>query len=137
NGKEWRGLSRGRGGPKPPVFQGGGVKVGSADQIYWRVSFFPTYQDDRPYEAHAALLAKRLTPDIKKGEKRGRGFDHGFDVIALDENSLTPQEDKVSGEVSLAALEKAQASRLAIAIWVTLRGRLEPLQATGGWLPKP
>ncbi len=137
NGKEWRDWSRLKDGPKPAASQPGVLTVSSADRIHWRVSFAPTNRSDHRYEAHAALLASGLTSDIKAGENRGRRLNHDFVVLALAESSLTTEADKATGELSLAAAKKGQASQLAIAVWVTSQGHLEPLQAAGGWLPKP
>ena len=58
-------------------------------------------------------------------------------MLSLITRPLTSQTNGFQGTFVIDADPKGITGRLALAIWVTSSGRLEPLQATGGWLPQP
>jgi len=132
NSKEWRTWSRSKSIPSSTV-KPGVLKVTSADLKNWDVSFTPSTPSDESYEAHAALLASGLTSDVKAGENKGRRLEHDFIVISLNGCLLKPDGNNVQGRFELRLANKEPAR--ALAVWVTHPGRLETLQATGGWLP--
>ena len=113
----------------------GVLKVTSADLNIWHVSFTPSTPSNDSYEAHAALLASGLTSDVKAGENKGRRLEHDFVVISLNGCLLKPDGNNVQGRFELKLTNKEPARAGAFAVWVTHPGRLETLQATGGWLP--
>jgi hypothetical protein len=134
NGREWRSWSRQKEGPPVSGLKTGMLKVSSTDQVHWKVSFSPA-AGASGYEAHAALLANGLTSDVKAGENQGRGLNHDFVVIALTANSLSKEGEHLVGELKFDRRDKTASKRLAIAVWVTRAGNLDPVQAVGGWLP--
>ena len=134
NGREWRVWSRQKDGPSASGTKSGVLRVSSADQQRWLVSFSPAGPGERDYEVHAALLGNDLISDVKAGENRGRRLNHDFVVVAVTTCSLKSDGDKVGGEFTFDLSKEGKAKHLALAVWVTTLGRLDPLQAVGGWL---
>jgi hypothetical protein len=84
---------------------------------------------------HVALLGGGLLSRITAGENRGSTLAHDFVVLGLADHGLeSPAGATGEAEFPLPAPAVPGARRLAIAAWVTHRGDLVPLQATGGWL---
>jgi len=137
NGKEWRDWSGRRDGPKSAGVKAGVLTVSSSDTNRWQVSFAPANVGGVSYEVHAALLAGGLNSDVKAGENRGRLLSHDFVVLTFVKVSLVRSGDVAQGEFVLNKRRNAAESDLALAAWITPAGRLEPLQATGGWLARP
>src|SRR3989442_1158584 len=133
DGKEWRDWSGRKDGPKSGVAKVGVLTVSSADMNRWHVSFAPANTAGADYEVHAALLAGGLSSNVKAGENRGRLLRHDFAVLALVKAALVRSGDVAQGEFVLDKQPNAVESDLALAVWITRAGRLEPLQATGGW----
>jgi len=73
--------------------------------------------------------------EVKAGENRGRRLNHDFAVRELIDKPMTDDGDASQCEFVLSSHRKLETGRLAIAVWVTRSGRLDPLQAAGGWLP--
>ena len=134
NGREWRDWSARKDGPKPAGAKTGVLTVSSSGTNRWRVSFAPANKDGADYEVHAALLAGGLSSDVKAGENRGRLLSHDFVVLTFAKAALIRSGYVVQGEFVLNNQRNAAESDLALAVWITPAGRLEPLQATGGWL---
>jgi len=137
NGKEWRDWSGRKDGPKPGGAKAGLLTVSSSDTNRWQVSFAPVNTTDADYEIHAALLAGRLSSDVKAGENRGHRLSHDFVVLTFVKTSLVRSGDIAQGEFVLNQGRNGAESDLALAVWITPAGRLEPLQVTGGWLARP
>ena len=134
NGKEWRAWSRSRSIPTSTA-KTGILKVTSADLKNWDVTFSPTASSGETYEAHAALLASGLTSDVKAGENNGRRLEHDFVVTRLKPCLLRADGNQAQGRIELELTKGEPAKSSALAVWITHSGKLEPLQATGGWLP--
>ncbi len=135
NGKEWGDWPRPKDRPPSSGAEAGTLKVISADRKNWQVRFTPAGRNGGWYAAHAALLASDLTSDVSAGENRGRHLRHDFVVTALKEGPLKFDQGLLWGQIALDGTAKGQGGRLALAVWVTRSGSLEPLQAAGGWLP--
>lgn len=82
------------------------------------------------YEAYAAVLGTGILSDIRAGENRGRKLRHDFIVLSLQ----TARLKDGSAELKLSRSTEPGIERQAVAFWITRRGKLTPLQATGGWL---
>jgi hypothetical protein len=134
NGKEWQAWSRSKSIPASTA-KPGILKVNSADLRNWDATFIPNASSGETYEAHAALLASGLTSDVKAGENKGRRLEHDFIVTRLKSSLLSSDGNKAQGSFELTLPEGELAKSSALAVWVTRSGSLEPLQATGGWLP--
>ena len=134
NGKEWRAWSRSKNVPASTA-KVGILKVTSSDLKNWDITFTPTAPSGQTYEAHAALLASGLTSDVKAGENKGRRLEHDFIVISLNGCRLKPDGNNIWGRFEFGPANVTPPGAGALAVWITHRGELEVLQATGGWLP--
>jgi hypothetical protein len=134
NGKEWRAWSRSRSIPTSTT-KPGILKITSANLKNWAVTFTPTTASGETYEAHAALLVSSLTSDVKAGENKGLRLEHDFIVTGLKLSLLSSDGNTAQASSEMTLPEGEQAKSSALAVWVTRSGSLEPLQATGGWLP--
>lgn len=88
-----------------------------------------------PCRAHLALLGFGLSSRVTAGENQGETLRHEFAALGLSE---APMEEQAGVMVALLRLPDPAvpgAARRAAAIWVSRTGDLEPLQATGGWIP--
>jgi len=134
DGHEWRDWAARKEVPATPAATPGVLKVASADAIRWRVDFIPASQTKTAYSIHGALLASGIQSDVKAGENRGQHLTHDFVVLTTTAEALTNNEDVFQGEFMLNRKSRQKSGRLALAVWLTLKGKAEPLQATGGWL---
>jgi len=133
NGREWPDW-RNKAVPTGGEVQSGSLTASSSDTNHWVVSFTPVAASGMEYQVHAALLAGGLNSDVRAGENRGRRLTHEFVAIKLVNAQMVRRGDSFTGEVTFDPLPNAADSRLAIAVWVTGAGQLQPLQAAGGWL---
>ena len=89
-----------------------------------------SYDATGDYEVHAAMLGGGITSPVRAGENEGRTLRHDFVALVLTTARL-----KAGGaELNLPKPAVAGVTRHALAVWITRRGELTPLQATGGWL---
>ena len=79
------------------------------------------------YELHAAILGGGILSPVKAGENRGETLAHEFVVLRIADGDL-------ASPLPLPVPEIAGVRRHALAVWITRRGGLAPVQATGGWL---
>lgn len=135
NGKEWRDWRLARSEWRKPSPKPGVLTATSVDLQQWMIAFTPTDPADR-VEVNAALLWSGVRSDVKAGENRGRRLAHEFVVAAHASAPLLRQGNAFHGNVMLRPHRAVPAdATLALAVWVTRAGRLEPIQAAGGWLP--
>jgi hypothetical protein len=125
DGAEWRQTS---GQPPPPASEekAGRLSVVSAGSGAWRVTFAPAGD----YEVHVVLLGGGMASRVYAGENEGRTLRHEFVALVLKSAPLTAG----AAELSLPEATDKGITRRALAVWVTRRGEVAPLQATGGWL---
>ena len=107
------------------------AKAGSLSAVYGadgtcRVTFAGVGD----YEVHAALLGGGITSRVRAGENRGRMLHHDFVALALK----TARLERGSAELKLPIPSDDGIARHALAIWITPKNELSPVQATGGWL---
>ncbi len=95
-------------------------------------AFKPATKAGRRYEIHLARLGFALGANVTAGENSGRKLVHDFVVLGLTNEGMKEgiKELVLPGESS----KQVAGSRSAIAAWVTQSGRIEPIQAVGGWL---
>jgi hypothetical protein len=79
------------------------------------------------FEVHIAVLGAGIVSKVTAGENRGETLKHDFIVLSLTKG-------KPGYVLPLVVPEVAGVPRHALAAWVTKRGSLIPVQATGGWL---
>jgi hypothetical protein len=137
NGKEWRNGSSSKNVPEKPTAKVGILSVIFTNASLWQIRFTPTSHDPKIYEAHAVWLASDVTSDVTAGENQGKRLKHDFAALSFAELLMKPQGDGFECKLHSAMPTKNSESRLALAVWITEMGKLEPIQATGGWLPKP
>jgi hypothetical protein len=91
------------------------------------------------HSVHLAVLGGGISSRVTDGENKGKTLPHEFVVLGLADrdllrNSGSPDETATLGLPKPIA---ADAVRHAVAAWVTKKGDLVPIQATGGWLARP
>lgn len=84
------------------------------------------------YEIHVARLGFALGADVTAGENSGRKLMHDFVVLALSNEGLKAGAKEM--RLPSPSITAAVNSRSALAAWVTQTGKIEPIQAVGGWL---
>lgn len=126
DGQEWRT----RGVPAVAKGEGPGTLTVSYDGGTLTAEFSPAGKAGgrvEDYEVHATVLGAGIVSKVTSGENRGETLKHDFIALALAHG--TPGR-----ALPLAVPEVAGVPRHALAVWVTKRGSLTPVQATGGWL---
>lgn len=109
--------------PAPP-----GKLTTSYDGTTLHAEFSPTTpRKGDKFEIHAAILGGGITSHVTAGENRGETLHHEFIALALAQAPL-------GRDLPLVVPKISGVPRHALAVWVTRRGELVPLQATGGWL---
>lgn len=133
NGREWRGWFSGKSLPDG-VMDAGTLEVRVEDN---RVLARYASLEGEPAKLslEVALLGFDLTTPVRAGENRGRSLTHQFSVLAHDRAQATRSGADSEWSVEIPQTRVAS-DRVALAVWVTEAGRLEPLQAAGGWLPQ-
>lgn len=137
NGREWHNWFAGKNGPHSSGEETGVLIVTSTDTNLWTASFAPEKPADTPFEIHAALLAGGFVSDVKAGENKGRRLNHDFVVVNLVQIGMANVHGLAKGKFLLDTPRFKPEKTLALTVWVTRSGELEPLQATGGWLVPP
>lgn len=137
DGREWRGWS-GREIPANAA-RAGILSASSADTNHWSLHFAPERVEPGDFQVHAAWLIGNVTSEVKAGENEGRTLRHDFVVVSLSTAPLQRQNDGLEGPLDFPLPTRALTGRgsVALAVWVTKAGQLEPIQATGGWLKRP
>ncbi len=82
------------------------------------------------YIAWLAPLSGKLSTAVKSGENRGRTLEHCFVALGLMNGKMNKSGSTYSATLAIPASDHTKA----IAIWVSRKNSLAPLQATGGWL---
>lgn len=136
DGAEWHP----NGSPPAPLPEKTGVLTAALfDAKTCRVEFTPKPADPKEnLEVHIAILGSGFVSKVTAGENRGETLLHEFVVLALESHPLArnAERDVHEGEFALPRGRSVDAPRSAIAVWVTRRGGLSPLQAVGGWLDR-
>jgi len=123
NGAEWRQSSS---PPARSAETASPLVVEYADDGQCRVRFAAAGD----FEISAALLGGGIVSSVGAGENAGRTLHHEFVALRLESAPLV----NGAATLNLPAAAVTGVSRRALAVWVTRRGELTPLQATGGWL---
>lgn len=139
NGVQWKpgwGTVTGPGAPT------GVLSVDVGDDGICRVSFFPgpaiRVPEDGTFDVYVAVLAGGLVSEVAGGENGGANLLHEFVVLGMSSRTLSPVEGQAIQRASIHLPHPivSEGTRRAFAAWVTLSGEIEPIQATGGWLPQ-
>ena len=111
----------------------GVVSAASEDGKSWSISFRPVAGEGGDWDAHLALLGTGISSKIDAGENGGRNLRHDFVVLAQKDAPLQKEAGGLTASLTLPASAES-VPRQAVAFWVTRRGELAAVQATGGWL---
>ncbi|MEO1079440.1 MAG: DUF1223 domain-containing protein [Pseudomonadota bacterium] len=131
-GREWRDW-RYRPGKPPVSSDASGVLSLSLSGDRVVAQFDPATTIPDQLELHIAVLGFGLMTPVKAGENRGELLRHDFVVLG---HRRAPGDGNWELELPDSPYTE-QASRLALAAWVSPRGSVQPLQAVGGWLDVP
>ena len=101
-----------------------------------RVKFLSAEKSAGSYDVHVALLGGGLSSNVTAGENEGVTLEHEFVALALLDVPMQPDGSAATAELTLSQPKTNEAARRALAVWVTRRGELAPLQATGGWVQR-
>jgi hypothetical protein len=99
-----------------------------------RVKFLHSEKSPGGYDVHVALLGGGLASNVTAGENEGETLEHEFVALSLVDARMQLDGATATADVVMAQPETKDASRRALAAWVTRRNELAPLQATGGWV---
>ncbi len=133
NGREergWSSASLSRSNEKPT----GALSVVTNDGKTFAVEFRPEKGSGTDWETHMALLGSGISTNVRAGENSGRKLAHDFVVLDLQHADLKSDSGLERARLTTGSTTESGV-RKAIAVWVTARGGLAPVQATGGWLP--
>ena len=133
DGQDWRGWLDDR-----PLRVDARAKVGalslSLDGRQVRLRFAPSHPRSERMEAHVVLLAFGIQVPVGAGENRGRTLRHDFLVVADTQGGLRAAPDGYDATLKLPAPLAFNATRYALAAWVSAANSPLPIQAAGGWL---
>jgi hypothetical protein len=128
--RDWSGAKVSR----PNEKLAGVLTVKTTDGKTFAIEFRPGGGNSPDWEAHAALLGSGISSKIGAGENSGRKLEHDFVVLDLREAAMKSEDGMLRARLTMEATGEAGV-RKAVAVWISLRDRLAPVQATGGWLP--
>ena len=124
NGREWRGWYRNHSLPISEI-KPGQLKATLKDEIL-KIHF----EHAQPMNVNIALLGFNIKTNIKNGENRGKTFTEDF--IVLDKINMFSKE--ASWVIDISSMQINSGQRYALAVWINKPDKLQPLQATGGWI---
>ena len=130
DGREWRPDQGGAAGAAAGMLRADFEPQTGALQV----EFQPAAPDGAALELDAALLGGGLVSEVRAGENSGRRLEHEFTVLATVRAPLVREAAGFHATLRLPLPAGAPAPRRALAVWITRRGELTPLQAAGGWL---
>ena len=126
DGKEWHAGALPTGTTETP-----GVLKLSVNGDRATVGFKPSTGAARRYDIHVARLGFSATANVTAGENSGRQLIHDFVILGLTNETMKSGGKELRLPSPIASTAEP---RTAIAAWVTEAGRIEPIQAVGGWL---
>lgn len=83
------------------------------------------------------MLGGGFASKVTAGENRSETLRQEFVALATAEHPLTAADGVARAEFVLPLAKITDGERRALAVWITRRGELASLQATGGWLERP
>ena len=137
DGQDWRKWYRADAPPHPSrVDDPGELELKRQSGEQWRVAFRPVQKElfAMKWTAHVALLGFDVTTDVRSGENAGKRLRHDFVVLSLRKKTMVAGGPEQFAIFHIPKAGTWRAKRYGIACWVTHGGRLEPLQAVGGYL---
>jgi hypothetical protein len=123
NGEEWRGPQS---LPPPSAKPAGVLTVDCAPDGRCRVR----YEGMGDFEVSVVRLGAGIVSSVRAGENAGRILHHEFVALGV---VTVPLVDGAA-ELTVPPAEVPGVTRQGLAVWLTRRGELTPVQAVGGWL---
>jgi hypothetical protein len=133
NGREMRNWS-GAGLAAPNGKAAGVLVAKTSDGQNFTIEFRPANGVSGNWDAHLALLGSGISSRIAAGENSGRNLKHDFVALGLRDAAMEGDAEVSRARLTIPAAVEPGA-RLAVAVWVSGRAQLAPVQAAGGWLP--
>jgi hypothetical protein len=133
NGRELRNWSSAK-FASPNEKAAGVLTAKTTDGKNFAVEFRPAQAGAGSWDAHLALLASGVSSKVDAGENRGRNLKHDFVVLGLRDALMEGEGEVKKARLTIPSSGEPGA-RLAVAVWVSARDQLAPVQANGGWLP--
>jgi hypothetical protein len=121
DGREWMGRTV----PTAATEKTGVLRLSIKNQKI-TAEFVPSNNQSADVDLHVAQLGLGLTTKIGAGENSGRNLNQDFVMLSL------AHEKAANGRAEFDFNPDSRAG--AIAAWITATGRLEPIQAVGGWI---
>lgn len=134
NGEEWSGYFNRAGLPAGELRSTGQLRI-SIDDDLATIDFSPA-TDQHGFDVHLAVLGFDLINRINQGENAGKILHHDFVVLSTITRPLTADGINHRTRVRLPDLAH-QGGQHGLAAWITAQGDPVPIQAVGGWLPRP
>jgi len=135
NGQEWRGWFARRFMQLPAGQEPGVLELEILDN-FATARFMSQNGNHINLLLNVALLGFDLKTQVNAGENRGRELPHDFVVLGVDTAAFKATNNIYQTKLQLPEAV-ISAPRYAIVAWVSKRGKQAPIQATGGWIPKP
>ena len=126
NGKEWKGWFSRDELPRRVEAVGKLIAKINGNEVTARFT-----SGSKPMLLHVAILGSGIRQPVAAGENAGKTLPQEFVVLGHSSH----RSDTSEWQVRLPSLKVNHTGRLAVALWVTTRDDLAPMQATGGWLP--
>ncbi|MCP5150567.1 MAG: DUF1223 domain-containing protein [Ectothiorhodospiraceae bacterium] len=134
-GAEWRAWFRGGRLDLSDTRAAGQLTV-RVDGDRFEATFEPTDAPRGGLDVEVAVLGFGLETEVRAGENEGRRLRHDFVTLGRERHRLAGDANPLRASGRLPeAIGAGPDTRLALAAWVSPRGKPYPLQATGGWLP--
>ena len=127
NGNEWR-----YGPLPPPASDTPGVLTLKINGEKVTAAFKSAGSGAGRYEIHLARLGFGLSSDVAAGENHGRKLLHDF--VALGLTNETMKAGAKEFQLPSAGTKNIEDPRNALVAWITPAGKMEVIQAVGGWL---
>ncbi len=137
NGADWSGWSRQQPFQPETEVVGEHIADGTEKEGLFKVSFKPAKGGGADgFTIHGALVAFGLRSKPSEGKNRGKSLQHDFISLIYRANDLLlVRGGELTSSIELARPKGVRIQRYAAVFWVTKKGDVVPLQATGGYLP--
>ena len=83
---------------------------------------------------HLTILAFDQQTLVSRGENRGKQLPHDFVVIGYKAQAMQQESNSFTAKLALPNVDKFNAKKKALVVWVSNGSDPSPIQATGDWL---
>ncbi len=110
----------------------GNLTVWKTKKDSFTVEFSPASKTSKSYRIYGALLANGIVNKIKSGENAGETLVHDFTVIKLEDKKMSATGKAFRSSFQFKKPTDVKAESFSLVFWVSIDGKLQPVQATGG-----